>query len=324
MKKDSMVQKTIYLPGIRSFSLERILKSIKSTRDYLAGRSGLVRFLFVLPFMIPLVLFWIIPLILSFLISFTDWNYISPDINFVGLKNYLNIFTDPRFIRAFTNTVVFSLGTNIPSIILGLSLALMFQKKFRGSRIYQLLIFTPWITPAVAVALVWSWIYDPQRGLANFLLGLIGLEPLEWLHSSETAMLGIVIFTIWKTVGWTMLFYIGALEKVPNSLYEAATLDGCSSIKKFFHITLPLISPTTYFLFIINLITSIQVYDQIQIMTQGGPGGSTTTLLYLYYQRAFQNFQMGPANAIAMIILVIILALSLLSTYLSKNWVHYD
>lgn len=287
-------------------------------------RDSFVRVSFLLPFMIPLVLFWIVPLIMGLGISFTDWDYISTDFKIVGLKNYTTLLTDPDFLKALFNTITFSIGSITGTIIFGLLFALMLYKKFKGSKFFQMVLFSPWITPTVAVALVWSWIYEPDRGFLNHLLGMIGIEPLKWLHSSETAMLGIIIFTIWKSIGWTMLFYLGALEKVPKSTYEASVLDGANNIQKFFYITLPLISPTTYFLVIINLIHSIQVYDQIQIMTQGGPAGSTTTLLYLYYDKAFQNFQMGSANAVAMVILVIILGLSFISTKLSKRYVYYD
>ncbi|NCC75616.1 MAG: sugar ABC transporter permease [Clostridia bacterium] len=279
---------------------------------------------FKIPFLVPLTLFWLLPLLLSFLISFTDWNYISPKMNFVGLDNYREVFASRGFQRALGNTFAFSLGTNVSTIGFGLALALAFRHHFRGSRIYQLAIFSPWVTPTVAVSMVWSWIYQPDRGLANAVLTTLGLPALQWLHSSETAMLGIVIFTVWKSVGWTMLFYISALERVSVSLYESAHLDGCNVWQRLRYITLPMISPTTYFLFIVNLISSIQVYDQIHILTQGGPGGSTTTLLYLYYQQAFQNFQMGPANAVAMIILILIFALSLLSMSISKHVVHYE
>lgn len=282
------------------------------------------KILFVLPFILPLFLFWIIPLIMAFGISFTDWDYISPNFNIVGLDNYKDLLLSEEFGEALMNTLIFGLGSITGTIIFGLMFALILYKKFRGSKIYQMVIFSPWITPTVAVALVWSWIYEPERGLLNHLLDFFGMGPFEWLHSSETAMLSIIIFTIWKSIGWTMLFYLGALERVPESAYEAATLDGANRLHKFLYITLPLISPTTYFLVIINLIQSIQVYDQIQIMTQGGPSGSTTTLLYLYYDKAFQNFQMGAANAVAMVILVIILLLSVVSTLVSKKYVHYE
>lgn len=283
-----------------------------------------IRILFLSIFLIPLMLFWVVPLMGALVISFTDWDYISPSANFVGVANYTWILTDQDFIRALVNTFLFGMGTIFATIAFGLGFALIFQKGFGGGKLYQLIIFSPWITPTVAVALVWSWIYEPERGFANFFLGLFGLEPLDWLQSSSTAMLGIILFTVWKSVGWTMLFYLGALERVPRGAYEAATIDGANWFQQFRSITLPLISPTTYFLFIINLITSIQVYDQIQIMTQGGPAGSTTTLLYLYYEKAFQNFKMGEANAVAMVILVIILLLSLISAHISRKYVHYE
>ena len=287
-------------------------------------RQDLVRIAFVAPFVVPLLLFWVIPLVVGFGISFTDWDYISPTANWVGGANYGEVFTNPEFSQALWNTFVFGVGSIAPTIVLGLFFALLVQQEFAGSKLYQRIIFSPWITPAVAVSLVWSWIYEPDRGFANFVLGLVGVSPLEWLHSSSTAMLGVILFTIWKSIGWTMLFYIGALERLPRSVQEAATIDGCGFFSRLFHVTIPLISPTTYFLVIVNLITSIQVYDQIEIMTQGGPGGATTTLLYLYYDKAFQNFQMGPANAVAMTILLIILVLSLLSTRMSRRHVHYE
>lgn len=293
-------------------------------KQYFANKNRWIRNLFLAIFLVPLLMFWILPLLAALGISFTDWDYISPTAEFVGLDNYRDIFTDPDFMKALTNTFVFAIGTIVTTIVLGLMFALVFEQNFAGGKVYQLIIFSPWITPTVAVALVWSWIYEPDRGFANHILGFFGISPLDWLHSSETAMLGIIIFTVWKSIGWTMLFYLGALERVPKSAYEAATIDGANYFKRFMNITLPLISPTTYFLMIINLISSIQVYDQIQIMTQGGPAGSTTTLLYLYYEKAFQNFQMGSANAVAMIILVLILALSLVSSLISRKYVHYE
>lgn len=279
---------------------------------------------FSLPFLIPLVLFWILPLIIAFAISFTDWDYISPSMNFVGLDNYQNTFGDLDFTKALMNTFAFAFGTIVPTIAFGFILSLFFEKEFLGSKFLRSIIFSPWITPAVAVSMVWSWIYEPERGFANHFLNLMGIDSLQWLQSSDTAMLSVIIFTIWKSVGWTFLFYIGALSQVPKSIYEAAEIDGAGYFKKLHYITLPFISPTTFFLFVVNLIQAIQVYDQIQIMTQGGPGGSTTTLLYLYYKKSFENFQMGPANAVAMIILILIIVLSLVSNKISSKWVHYE
>lgn len=250
-------------------------------------KNTLARIGFSLPFLIPLFLFWIIPLLSAFSISFTNWDYLSPDYNFVGISNYKDMIFDSDFLKALGNTLVFAVGTILPTIFLGFLLSLLFQKAFTGSKLFQVIIFSPWITPAVAVSMVWSWIYDPEKGFANYILNMVSIPPLQWLNSSKTAMLAIIIFTVWKSVGWTFLFYIGALAQVPKSIYEAADVDGASYLKKLWHITLPHISPTTFFLIIVNIIQSIQVYDQIQIMTQGGPGGSTTTLLYLYYDKSF-------------------------------------
>lgn len=287
-------------------------------------KDNLIRIGFCLPFLIPLFLFWIIPLVMSFFIGFTDWDYLSPEINFVGFGNYTDLFTNTEFIKALWNTLAFAFGTIIPTLVFGFLLALLFEKEFLGNKLFRTIIFSPWITPTVAVSMVWSWIYEPERGFANYFLKWLHIQPLPWLQSSSTAMVAVIIFTIWKSIGWTFLFYIGALSQVSPSLYEAAEIDGATYFKKIYHITMVYISPTTFFLFITNMIQSIQVYDQIQIMTQGGPGGSTTTLLYLFYKKSFQNFQMGPANAVAMIIVVIIALLSFISNRVSKKWVHYD
>lgn len=288
------------------------------------GRSYRIeRLAFCLPFLIPLCAFWILPLAGSAGISFTDWDYISPDIHFVGLENFVDILTHPDFLKALANTMVFGLGTIIPSIILGLGFALILQRNGPLEKLYQTLFFLPYITPTVAVSLVWSWIYDPERGFANHVLAILGIAPSRWLQSSDTALVGVMIFTIWKSVGWALIFYLGALSRIPKTLYEAASLDGAGQVQKFFNVTLPALSPTTFFLFLVNLISSIQVYDQIQIMTQGGPGGATTTLMYLYYQKAFQKFQMGPASVVALVTLAIALALSALSARISDRHVHY-
>ncbi|MFJ8531664.1 carbohydrate ABC transporter permease [Bacillus sp. NPDC094106] len=278
---------------------------------------------FLLPVGIPLMLFWIIPNLISLGISFTDWDFMTNDFNFVGLDNYFNLFTQDSFIQALLNTLYFGIGTVVPTIVLGLGFALFFRKKFRGSAIYQLLIFSPWVTPTVAVSIVWSLLYEPKFGAINKVLGFFGIPSLDWLQSSHTAMLAVIIVTVWKLVGWTMIFYIGALEKVPDSLYEAASIDGANSWQKFRYVTLPMVSSTTFFLVVVNIISSVQAYDQIKILTQGGPSGSTRTLLYLFFQQAFEQFDMGSATAIAFIILIITILLSVINKIIGDKWVNY-
>ncbi|MBQ7065742.1 MAG: sugar ABC transporter permease [Lachnospiraceae bacterium] len=279
--------------------------------------------LFVLPAFIPLMVFWIYPILRSFYISFTDWDYMSPTYNFVFFDNFIALFKDQRFYDALWNTVVFTLGTLIPTIILGLGLALLLQKSFKGSGIIKFILFSPWITPTVAVSIVWTWIYDPGTGIANTILNFLGVPALQWIKSSQTSMLAVILVTVWKSLGYAMIFYLSALEKVPKELYEASGMDGAKWWQRFRDVTLPSISPTTFFLMIITMVNSLQAYDQIQILTQGGPSGSTRTLLYMYYQLGFEEFNMGQATAIAIVLIFITVLLSIIQFVGSKKWVHY-
>ena len=247
----------------------------------------------------------------------------SPTYNFVFFDNFIALFRDQRFYDALWNTVVFTLGTLLPTIVLGLMLALLLQKSFKGSGIIKFILFSPWITPTVAVSIVWTWIYDPGTGIANTILNLFGLPGLQWIKSSQTAMLAVIIVTVWKSLGYAMIFYLSALEKVPKELYEASGMDGAKSWQRFRDVTIPCISPTTFFLMIITMVNSLQAYDQIQILTQGGPSGSTRTLLYMYYQLGFEEFNMGQATAVAIVLIVITVLLSVIQFTGSKKWVHY-
>lgn len=279
--------------------------------------------LFVLPLLLPLLAFWLLPFGSSIYISFTDWDYISPEYNYVGIDNYEYMLTDDDFLQALTNTFVFALGVVIPTVVLGLAFALLLRKEFRGSRYYRAIIFSPWITPTVAVSIVWTWVFESKAGLANLLLNELGFSSIPWFESGAGAMFAVMVVTVWQAIGWTMLFYISALNKIPASIYEASQIDGCSAWTRFTRLTLPLISPTTFFLIIVNMITAVQAFDQFQIMTQGGPSGSTRTLLYLFYQQAFEQYEMGPAAACSVMILLITGVLTLINTMMGKRWVYY-
>ena len=243
----------------------------------------------------------------------------TPDYNFVFFDNFISLFQDARFYDALWNTVVFTLGTLIPTIVLGLMLALLMQKAFKGSGIIKFILFSPWITPTVAVSIVWTWIYDPNTGIANTVMRFLHLPELQWIKSSDTAMLAVIIVTVWKSLGYAMIFYLSALEKVPKELYEASGLDGAKRWQRFRDVTIPCISPTTFFLVIITMVTSLQAYDQIQILTQGGPSGSTRTLLYMYYQLGFEEFNMGQATAVAIVMIIITVVLSAVQFGASKK-----
>lgn len=300
-------------------------KPNKKVRLHRRSWSGVMTpWLFLLPAMIPLTLFWFYPMLNSFYISLTDWDYISPTYEYVWLDNYTNLIQDPVFHDVLWNTLYFTIGTVIPTIVGGLLLALLVLKNQHGMGFFRTILFSPWVTPTVAVAIVWSWIFEPENGIANWVLSFFGMQGLEWTSSSTWAMPAVIIVTVWKGLGWTMIFYLNALRKVPTDIFEAASIDGAGSVKKFLKITIPLVSPTTFFLTIISTVQALEAYDQIQVMTQGGPAGSTRTLLYLYYQSAFEEFNMGKATAIATVIILITSILSIIQFGLARKWVHYQ
>lgn len=296
----------------------------RAVKEKYSRKENMMGFLFILPAMIPLLVFWIIPIIWSGGLSFTDWDMMSENIHFMGLKNYTSLLKDPNFGKVLWNTLVFALGSTVPSIVIGLLVALAMNGARRGTGIYRTVIFAPYITPMVAVSVVWSWIFEPRVGILNFVLELFGLPGSQWTQSSETAMLSVLIVTVWKSIGWTMIFYMEAIRKVPQNLLEAAAIDGANSFWRFWKIIIPMISPTTFFLVIMSTISSLQAYDQIQVLTQGGLAGATRTLLYYYYQEAFRNFNTGKASAVAIVLVLITVVLSLIETEVSKKTVFYN
>lgn len=278
---------------------------------------------FLLPAGIPLVLFWIIPIFFSVLLSFTDWDMISDKINFLGMKNYLSLLRESDFLLSLKNTFLFSVGSIIPTIIVGLLLALGLSK-LKNNLFWKAVIFLPYITPMVAVSIVWSWIFDPQAGILNYILSYIGVSGMKWLQDSQTAMIAVIIVTVWKQIGWAMLFFLNAIIKIPSEILEAASIDGANEQIKFTKIILPAISPTTFFVMLMATINSLQAYDQIQVLTQGGPAGATRTVLYYYYLEAFDSFNVGKASAVAIVIVLFTIVLSLIEKVISNKFVYYD
>ncbi|TSB47417.1 carbohydrate ABC transporter permease [Alkalicoccobacillus porphyridii] len=273
--------------------------------------------------MIPLIVFWFVPMAVSLWLSLTDWDYISPSYNMVGLDNYTTLLTSGAFYQALNNTFVFTIMTIIPTLVIGLLLALLLNRKLKGSTIFRAFLFSPWITPMVAMSIVWTWIFEPDLGLMNELLGWLNLPQPAWLQSSQFAIWAIIIVTVWKNAGWAMIFYSEALQRIPKDLYEVSHLEDTTAWQRLRTITLPMVSPTTLFLSIITTVDALQAYDQIQVMTQGGPSGSTRTLLYYYYQLAFEQFNMGQATAVATLLVAITGLISALQFRLTKKYVHY-
>lgn len=280
-------------------------------------RASLEFAVFTLPALLFLLIFWLVPIAASIGISFTDWDYMTAGFHIKGVDNYCSLFRDRAFWDALWHTLLFALETVVPEIVIGLVLAVLVWSAGRHT-VYSLILFSPWITPAVAVSIVWTWIFEPDTGLANALLGHLGISSLPWLHSSDTALASVALVTVWKNLGYVMLLFTGALSRIPLQLYEAAATDGAGGFSRFYYITLPLIRPAAAMTGLIMTAESLRAYDQIQILTQGGPSGSTRTLLYLYYQLGFEQFNMGRAAAVVVVLMAIGLGLAVMRNICSS------
>ena len=292
-----------------------------------ATRNTLWAWAFILPCFLGLLVFTYIPTIASLGLSFSYWDLLgSPQ--WVGLENYETLLNDPLFWKTFGNTWFFVLISGTCEIILGLTLALLLDKALKGQKWFRTAFFMPYITPMVSVAIVWGWVYDPEYGILNALLlqsGLLSLltqgQPIAWLYDPNTAMWAIILLRIWKNVGYNLIIFLAGLQAVPVSLYESAHLDGASPLKTLFQITLPMITPTLFFVLMITLINAFQAFDSIYLLTQGGPAHSTDVMVYWLFKNAFEFYKIGPASAIAYMVFIVILALTLIQWQLRKRWV---
>ncbi|WP_193103620.1 carbohydrate ABC transporter permease [Brachybacterium sp. FME24] len=259
-------------------------------------------------------LLWIgVPIIVAIVLSFTAYDIIhAPE--FAGLENYATIFTDGLFWRSVLHNAIIA-GVGIPiSMFLALVFAVMLNRAIPGQGIFRVMVFLPHITATVAVAMIWLWIYNPsENGLMNVVLGVVGIGPLPFLTNPDLALASVILVTIWQGIGLKMLIYLAALQGVDGQLYEAADLDGANFVQKFFHVTVPMLRPATFFILITALIANFQTFDLIYILTEGGPANSTSVVTYRIYQTAFQEFRVGLANAQSVILLLILIVLAFLS-----------
>ncbi|MDD9268202.1 carbohydrate ABC transporter permease [Paenibacillus sp. GCM10023248] len=256
--------------------------------------------------------FIFIPLLIGLYYSFTNYNFYSKP-GFVGLQNYIRLFQDKLFLTAVYNTFIYSLCSILPQMMLGLLLAVLLNGRLKGRIFARVSIYVPNVTSMVAVSMIWLWIYDPSLGIMNRLLRTVGLDPVQWLYDPKTAMGAIIVIGIWKSIGYTMIVYLSGLQSIPSNLYEAAHVDGASSIRQFFTITLPMLKPTTFFILVMSCINSFMVFEQVNILTNGGPLNSTTTIVHQIYLRGFQDFQMGYASAMAMVLFVITMLITVVN-----------
>lgn len=290
----------------------------KKIRSSLLYRDSFWAVVMLLPNFIGFMMFLFIPIVAAFVLSFMEYDVISP-MKFIGLANYIEMFKDPIVAETLRNTLVYTIIVVPVGMVLSLTLAVALDQNIAGRRIFRAVYFLPSITSMVAVAVVWQWIYNPEFGLLNYVLSWFGIDGPSWLSSSKTSLLSIAIVGIWKGLGYNMLLFLAGLQGISNSYYEAARLDGANKFQEFRYVTFPMLRPTTFFIFIMSIIGSFQVFDSVMLMTGGEPGRSSSVLVHYLYQNAFEYFRMGYACAIAYLLFFIVVTLTLINLRVEKS-----
>ena len=279
---------------------------------------------FLLPGVVLFLIFTVIPVLASFVISFTNWDLFSRP-SFVGLDNFVKLFGDDIFRLVTRNTVVFVCGTVVVQMAIALGLAMLLNNRIQGQSFFRTVYFLPVVSPSVAVALIWAWIFNENFGLLNSVLSAVGVQSLpKWLSSSQWALPALMIVSIWQSTGYSMVLFLAGLQGISQDIYDAGAVEGAVGWKKFRYITFPLLSPTTFFVMVISLIGSFQVFELAFVMTDGGPSNATNTLVFYIYQNAFRFYRMGYAAAAAWLLFLVLFTLTVIQYRLQNRWVHYD
>ncbi|HEX7714051.1 MAG TPA: sugar ABC transporter permease [Bacillota bacterium] len=269
-------------------------------------------YLFIAPAFIHLLIFVILPIFAAIYLSFHNWNILNPSRPFVGLENYKRLWSDELFWMSLKTTLYYTVVSVPIGIVLSLALAMAMKAPLKGIGIFRTAYFLPVITSMIVVSLVWTWMFDPLSGLLNYYLKMLGLRPQAWLADPFMAMPSIIILSVWKSLGYNMVIFLAGLQAIPDMYYEAARIDGANAWQQFRRITLPLLRPTTFFILITTLISSFQVFDQVYVMTGGGPANLTKVLVYYIFEVAFHYFEMGYASALSFILFLFTLVLTAL------------
>lgn len=277
---------------------------------------------FLAPQLLGLIFFAIIPLVSALVLSFMEWDGFG-DRSFVGIENFIYQFTNSDFWTATYNTVLYTILTVPVGLFISLLLATALNN-IKGKEIYRLFYFMPVVTSSVSIGVIWMWILNGDIGILNQVLAMIGIAGPDWLTNTSLVMISIAILSIWWQLGYNMVIFLAGLQGISKSYYEAAEIDGASTFQQFRNITLPMLSPTTFFVTIMAIIGSFQVFDQAFVMTNGGPGKASYTMVFHIYDNAFVDFRFGESSAAAMILFVVILIFTLVQFKLQKRWVHYE
>ncbi len=310
--------------------------------------SGFSPWLFLLPAIIIVLTFRMVPMMYALWMSLFDWGLAGAR-RFLGLGNYIYLFSDSRFGQSLLNTIYFVLGVVPASLFIALFIAVLINQKIKATALYRTALFLPVITSTVAISLVWKWIFNPRLGLANQVTAFLGLKPSLWLEEPtgifniilvplgmhlpgvlagpSLAMCAIIIMSIWHSLGYNVIIFLAGLQSIPEQYYEAASLDGAGKWASFRNVTWPMLSPITFYVLLMSTITSFQVFIQIYAMqgpVGGNPLGTTRTLVYYLYEKGFSDWQMGYANAVAFVLFLIILSLTLVQRKVLESKVHYQ
>ena len=279
---------------------------------------------FILPAFSILFIFQIYPMLSGFIISLVEWDGFGSR-TFIGLSNYFNVFSDDNFRIALFNTCYYVLGCVPSTIIISLFIAILLNQKLALTALYRAIYYLPAITSGISIAIIWRWIFNTNFGLLNVILYNLGVkEMIPWLTSTRYAMPAVIIMSVWKSLGTNIILILAGLQSVPYTLHEAALIDGAGRGQRFLKITIPMLSPTLFMVFILAIINSFQIFDTVLTLTKGGPGNATLVLVYYIYRMAFENFRMGFASAMAFILFALILSVTVFQWLVKNRWVYSD
>lgn len=275
------------------------------------------------PHLVGMLVFLVVPILASLVLSFAEWDLLTPA-RWLGLDNYAALLTDDNFWEALKHTFFFIIGYLPLVLALGLGLALLMNQKLPGRLFFRVAFFLPVVSAWVAVALLWKWLLNPRYGLVNWLLGLVGIEGPGWIFDPNWAMPSIILASVWKDLGFVMMILLTGLQAISPEYYEAASLDGAAGWRMLRSITIPLLSPTIFFVVVISLVNSFQVFDQVYVMTAGGPAGSSQVLVGEIVNNAFRYSRFGYASAMSWVLFALIFIVTLVQLWLQRRTVHYQ
>lgn len=305
-----------------TLSLNRSTANTGKRRSQLKKHA--IAYSFILPNLIGFAIFTLIPMVFSLVLAFMNWDGAN-QISWAGLDNFKRLLGDQTFRISLTNTLVFVLG-NVPlTMLAALGLAMLLNQPLRGRNLFRTTFFFPYVASLVAVAVVWNMLFFPSAGPVNSVLSALGVQnPPRWSASVDWAMITVILASVWKGMGYYMIIYLAALQSIPTILYEAAAVDGANAWQKFRYVTLPMLTPATFFISVMLTIASFKVFDLIMVMTGGGPGRATNVLVVHIYNTAFKDFRFGYSSSIAMVLLFMVLAITIVQFYMEKRWVNYQ